>query len=149
MSSALSSFGLLLVRVVLGVVFVAHGWQKLAVDGLAATQGAFGGMGIPLAEVAAPVAAVTELAAGVALVVGFATRVAAALLAVTAVVALVAVHLPNGFYSTTGGFEYVLVLAVVSVAVVLTGPGRFALDALVVRGRRARREASAPLPATV
>ena len=149
MSSVPSSLGLFLVRVVLGVVFVAHGWQKLAVDGLAATQGAFGGMGIPLAEVAAPVAAVTELAAGVALVAGFATRVAAALLAVTAVVALVAVHLPNGFYSTTGGFEYVLVLAVASIAIVLTGPGRLALDALVVRGRRALREAPASQPVTV
>jgi len=149
MSSALSSLGILLVRVVLGIVFVAHGWQKLAVDGLAATQGAFAGMGIPLAEVAAPVVAVTELAAGVALVVGFATRIAAALLAVTAIVALVAVHLPNGFYSTTGGIEYVLVLAVASIAIVLTGPGRLALDALVVRGRRARHEAPVPQPATV
>ena len=149
MSSALSSLAILLLRVVLGVVFVVHGWQKLAVDGLAATRGAFGGMGIPFADVAAPVAAVTELAAGVALVVGFATRVAAALLAVTAIVALVAVHLPNGFLSTTGGIEYVLVLAVASVAIVLTGPGRVALDALVVRGRRARREAptSQPVPA--
>jgi len=148
-SSSLQSLGLLLIRVVVGVVFVAHGWQKLAVDGLAATQAGFAGMGIPLASVAAPVAAVTEIAAGAALIVGFATRVAAVLLAVTAVVAIVAVHLPNGFFSTTGGIEYVLVLAATAIALALTGPGRLALDALVVRGRRARRDASVtePVPA--
>lgn len=149
MSSPLSSLGLLLLRIVLGVVFVAHGWQKVAVDGLAATRQAFGGMGIPLAEVAAPVAAVTELAAGIALLVGFATRIAAVLLAVTAVVALVVVHLPNGFSSAEGGIEYVLVLAVASVAIAATGPGRLALDALVVRGRRARRDVRSAEPATV
>jgi putative oxidoreductase len=71
------------------------------------------------------------------------------LLAVTAVVALVVVHLPNGFSSAEGGIEYVLVLAVASVAIAATGPGRLALDALVVRGRRARRDVRSAEPATV
>ncbi|MWV60702.1 DoxX family protein [Rathayibacter sp. VKM Ac-2754] len=130
-----SSLGLLVLRVALGAVFLAHGWQKVAVDGLAATTEGFGAMGIPFAAVLAPVAAFTELLAGAAVIVGLLTRIAAAGLAITALVALVVVHLPNGFFAATGGIEFVLVLAAGSAALALTGAGRLSVDALLRRRR--------------
>ena len=123
------------VRLALGAVFLAHGWQKIAVDGLAATTEGFGAMGIPFAAVLAPVAAFTELLGGAAIIVGLLTRIAAAGLAITALVALVVVHLPGGFFAATGGIEFVLVLAAGAVALALTGAGRLSLDALLRRRR--------------
>ncbi|MCJ1705786.1 DoxX family protein [Rathayibacter sp. VKM Ac-2926] len=130
-----ASAGLLVLRLALGAVFLAHGWQKIAVDGLAATTEGFGAMGIPFAAVLAPVAAFTELLGGAAIIVGLLTRIAAAGLAITALVALVVVHLPSGFFAATGGIEFVLVLAAGAVALALTGAGRLSVDALLRRRR--------------
>ncbi|GAA0957724.1 DoxX family protein [Frigoribacterium faeni] len=138
MSSLPASLGLLVLRVALGVTFVAHGWQKIVLQGIPATQEGFAGMGVPLADVAAPTIAWLEIVAGIALVVGLASRVAAGLLAATSLVALFLVHAGNGFFSAEGGYEFVLVLAAAGVALVLTGPGRLAVDAVVVSWRRGR-----------
>ncbi|KZX22138.1 DoxX family protein [Rathayibacter tanaceti] len=135
-SSALgTSLGLLLLRLALGAVFIAHGWQKIAIDGLGATTEGFDAMGIPFAAALAPVAAFTELLAGAAIIVGVMTRIAAAGLAITALVALVVVHAPNGFFAATGGIEFVLVLAAGAAALALTGAGRLSGDALLRRRR--------------
>ncbi len=127
--------GLVLLRVVLGVVFIAHGLQKFLVDTIPGVAAGFGGMGIPLPDVTAVVVAGLELVGGLLLIVGLGTRVIGALLAVTMAVALVLVHLPAGFSAAEGGFEYVMVLGVAALALAFTGPGRFAVDALI-RGRR-------------
>ncbi|WP_307120495.1 DoxX family protein [Curtobacterium sp. B8] len=116
MRTTSTSIGLTVLRVVLGVVFIAHGAQKFAQGIPTVTQG-FAGMGVPLAEVAAPLVAGLELVGGVFLVVGVATRVVGALLAVDMVVAGLLAHATAGFFSQDGGFEYVLVLAVGSLAV--------------------------------
>ena len=89
----------------------------------------------------------TTALGGVLLVLGVATRVVGVLLAVDMVVAGVLAHGSAGFYSQDGGFEYVLVLAVASLAVALTGPGRFSFDALVLKSSRRRRGVEEPLPA--
>ncbi|MFJ4221335.1 DoxX family protein [Curtobacterium luteum] len=146
MRTTSTSIGLTVLRVVLGVVFIAHGAQKFAQGIPTVTQG-FAGMGVPLAEVAAPLVAGLELVGGVFLVLGVATRVVGALLAVDMVVAGLLAHATAGFFSQDGGFEYVLVLAVGSLAVALTGPGRFSLDALLLRATRRRRGVDEPLPA--
>lgn len=134
--SASVSLGLLLLRLVLGAVFIAHGSQKLWIDGIAATQQGFGGMGIPLPEVAAIVVTALELGGGALLILGLGTRIVAALLTINMAVAVIVVHLAAGFYAANGGYEFVLTLGVASLALVLTGPGRFALDALFRRRRR-------------
>ncbi|OIH97646.1 DoxX family protein [Curtobacterium sp. MCBA15_001] len=146
MRTTSTSIGLTVLRVVLGVVFIAHGAQKFA-QGIPGVTSGFAGMGVPFAEVAAPLVAGLELVGGVFLVLGVATRVVGLLLAVDMVVAGVLAHGSAGFFSQDGGFEYVLVLAAGALAVALTGPGRLSLDALVLRSRRRRRGAAEPLPA--
>ncbi len=135
-----------MLRVVLGVVFIAHGAQKFA-QGIPNVSRGFAGMGVPLAELAAPLVAGLELVGGAFLVLGIATRVVGALLAVNMVVAGLLAHATAGFFAQQGGFEYVLVLAVGSLAVALTGPGRLSLDALLLRTVRRRRGVDEPLPA--
>ncbi len=135
MRSTSTSIGLTVLRVVLGVVFIAHGAQKLA-QGMPAVAGGFASMGIPFPEIATPVVVALELVGGALLVLGVATRVVGLLLAMDMVVAGLVAHLSAGFFAQQGGFEYVLVLAAASLAVALTGPGRFSVDALVAGRRR-------------
>ncbi|MBF4606026.1 DoxX family protein [Curtobacterium sp. VKM Ac-1393] len=146
MRTTSTSIGLTALRIVLGVVFIAHGAQKFA-QGIPNVAQGFSGMGVPLADVAAPLVAGLELVGGVLLVLGVATRVVGVLLAVDMVVAGLLAHATAGFFSQDGGFEYVLVLAVGSLVVALTGPGRFSLDAVFLAAARRRRGVQEPLPA--
>jgi putative oxidoreductase len=136
--STAASVGLLVLRVALGGVFIAHGAQKIFEDSLPATADAFAGMGVPLAPVLGPAVAVLELAGGILLVLGLLARPIALLLAVTMVVALVLVHLPAGFWAADGGYEYVAVLSAGGVALALTGAGRLSADYAFLRGRTPR-----------
>ena len=138
MSTTLSSdLARLILRVALGVVFLAHGWQKFFQFTIPGAQGAFGAMGVPAAEIAAPVVASLELVGGAALILGFVTRIVAALLAVQMLAALVLVHLPAGMFADKGGIEFVLVLAAGAAALALVGPGRVSVDGKLF-GRRDR-----------
>lgn len=116
-----------LLRVISGIVFLAHGYQKLFVWGIHGVAGTFGQMGIPLPITSAYLATFAEFFGGLALLVGFATRLAAIPVGFTMVVALLQVHLKGGFYLPTG-VEYVLVLLTANVAMLIGGGGAFALD---------------------
>jgi putative oxidoreductase len=133
--SASASLGLLVLRVVVGAVFAAHGAQKIFEFTIPGTIGSFAGMGVPLPEIAAPVVAFVEFVGGILLILGFFTRPVGILLAVDMAVALVAVHLPAGLWVSDGGYEFVAVLGVAALALALTGAGRFSLDGAVLRGR--------------
>ncbi len=133
--SAATSWGLLVLRVVVGAIFVAHGAQKIFEYTLPGTTQSFAGMGVPLPEIAAPVVAFVELIGGGMLVVGLFTRLAGILLAVDMVVALVLVHLPAGLWAAEGGYEFVAVLAAAALALAFAGAGRFSVDRGVLRGR--------------
>ena len=78
-----ATLGLTVLRVVLGTTFLLHGWQKVTEWTVAGTQASFAQMGVPAAELAAPLAAVLELVGGLMLLLGLGTRVVAALLALT------------------------------------------------------------------
>ncbi len=133
--SAGTSLGLLVLRVVVGAIFAAHGAQKIFEYTLPGTIGSFAGMGVPLPEIAAPLVAFVELIGGVLLALGLFTRPVGILLAIDMVVALVAVHLPAGLWVGEGGYEFVAVLGVAALALAITGAGRFSLDGAFLRGR--------------
>lgn len=133
--SAAPSLGLLVLRVVVGAIFAAHGAQKIFEFTLPGTIGSFAGMGVPLPEIAGPVVAFVELIGGILLILGLLTRPVAVLLAIDMIVALVAVHLPAGLWVGDGGYEFVAVLGAAALALALTGAGRFSLDGAFLRGR--------------
>ena len=120
-------WGLLILRIVVGVVFAAHGAQKL-MGGVDSTAGFMGFLGIPMPQIAAIVLIAVELVGGIALILGLGTRYVAALLAVDMLVAMVLVHLANGFFVSTNGIELVLLLLAASLFFVLSGGGRLAVD---------------------
>jgi putative oxidoreductase len=134
----LLDWGLAILRVVVGLTFFMHGWQKLFEMGLPGVTGFFGQVGLPAPSMMAALVSFLELAGGAALIVGLATRWVAILLVVEMLVAMFIVHLPRGFFVAEGGFELVLLLGGACLALALTGPGRFALDRMFARERRAR-----------
>ncbi|QDY89752.1 DoxX family protein [Arthrobacter sp. UKPF54-2] len=115
-------------RIVTGFLFAAHGWQKFNEFTIAGTQAAFAQMGVPAANLVAPVVAALELVGGVALILGVLTRVFGVLLAVDMLGALFLVHAPAGIFAAAGGYELVLILAAAALAVALVGAGKVSVD---------------------
>lgn len=126
--------GLALLRIVVGVVFMAHGGQKLFVFGLDGVAGAFAGMGVPFAGIVGPLVAVGEFLGGFALIAGIFTRLAGVGLAVIMLGALFTAHLAAGFF-LPNGYEFVLTLFAATAALALTGAGRYSVDRLIARNR--------------
>ncbi|GAA1487560.1 DoxX family protein [Brachybacterium sacelli] len=137
--AALRDPALLLARLVVGAVFMAHGWQKIGQNGIAATTEGFVGMGIPFAEIAAPVVAYVELIGGALLILGLLTAVAGLALAIDMAVAAFVVHLGGGLFVADGGWELVGVLGAAALLLAAVGPGRIAL----ARGARSRGRSGA------
>jgi putative oxidoreductase len=120
--------GIALLRIMTGVVFAAHGAQKVFTMGLPAVTGFFTQAGIPLPSLSALVVSYVELLGGIMLIFGLLTRVAAFLLACNMVGAIVFVHLGKGFFLPEG-YEFALTLLVSTIALELIGPGRYSIDA--------------------
>lgn len=112
---------MLLLRLAVGVVFVAHGWAKFS--DMAATVGFFGQLGIP--SVFAYIVAAVELLGGLALVVGLYTDLAALSLAIVMVVAIVYVKMATLKVGLMGGYEFDLVLLASNLAIMFVGPGKY------------------------
>ena len=121
------SWGLAVLRVVVGIVFLMHGWQKLFVMHISGVTGFFGHAGIPLPHLAAIVVSLVEFLGGAALVLGVLTRAAAVLLAIDMTVAVLKVHLKNGFFLPTG-FEFAFSMWAASICLALTGGGAASVD---------------------
>ena len=127
------NIGLTILRVITGVIFVAHGGQKLFVYGIDGVAGAFGQMGVPFAQVMAPFIGVLEFVGGIALILGLLTRVFSVGLAATMIGAMTLVHLAGGFFMPTG-IEFTLALLGSTLLLALAGAGTYSLDTLI--GRR-------------
>jgi putative oxidoreductase len=134
------SWSHLVVRLGLGVVFFAHGAQKVlgwfGGPGLRGTINGFKGMGIPPA--AAAFAAFIEFLGGLAMLTGFLARPAALGLIVVMVVAVAKVHAPNGFFlnwfGTPGkghGYEFNLALIAMALSILIGGAGALSIDRLI------------------
>lgn len=126
--------GQMILRAITGLIFVAHGGQKLFVYGLDGVAAGFGQMGVPFAQIMGPFIGLLELSGGIALMLGLLTRVFSIGLAFTMVGAILLVHLAGGFFMPTG-IEFTLALLGSTVALALTGAGAYSLDALVARRR--------------
>ena len=128
-------FGLLLLRVVLGLTMAAHGYNKFFGGGrIPGTAGWFDSIGMKPGMFHARVAATTEIAAGLGLALGLLTPVPAAGFVALMLVAAWTVHRANGFFIVKEGWEYNLVLAAAAVAVAATGAGKYSLDYLLFSG---------------
>jgi putative oxidoreductase len=120
---------LLLVRVVVGVTMMRHGYNHWRGGGkIAGTGRWFAGLGLKHGELQAWMSVVTELGAGLLLLVGLFTPLACAAIISVMLVAGLLAHRRNGFFVFNDGYEYVLVLGAVCLAVATTGPGRFSVD---------------------
>ncbi|WUI15250.1 DoxX family membrane protein [Kineococcus sp. NBC_00420] len=128
---ASNDLGLLALRLGIGGTLVAHGAQKLfgafGGGGIEGTAGAMHAMGFRPGKRNAVLAGASEAGGGALLALGLATPVGGAA-AAAAMAAAVFVHKPNGFFATSGGFEYPAVLGLASVALAVGGPGRFSVD---------------------
>ena len=136
-SPTLTDAALLVSRVAIGVILLAHGWQKLTEFTLDGTAAFFGDMGVPAAGAAAVLVTAVELVGGAALVIGLLTPLMAALNMVSLVGALLIVHASNGLFVENNGYELVLALLAGLLLLVTLGGGRFAVDGLI--GRRLER----------
>lgn len=127
--------GLLLIRLVIGLAFMGHGAQKLfgwfGGYGLKGTGGWMESIGIKPGVTMALLAGLSELIGGALFAAGLFTPLAAALIAVTMLVAIVKVHAQNGFWVTQNGYEFNLVLIAVVIGIALTGPGQYSLSAIL------------------
>ena len=124
-------WGLTIIRVVVGIVFLVHGLQKLLVVGFGGVAEFLGALGVPAPGLFAVIVTLVEALGGLALIVGLLTRLAAILLAVDMLVAILTVHLPNGFFASDFGYEFPLVLLASCVALAVTGAGEAALDGML------------------
>ena len=119
-----SNFGPLILRLVLGLVFVGHGYPKLF-GGFSQTVGFFESVGIKPGKFWVFVVGAVEFFGGIALVLGFATQLAALLIAINMVVAMAKVKFKIGFVN---GYEFDLILLAAALSLTLTGAGAYAID---------------------
>ncbi|NGY58385.1 DoxX family protein [Lentzea sp. NEAU-D13] len=128
-------------RIAVGIVFIAHGWQKWTEYGLAGTAGSFEKMGVPMPSVSAAFAATVELAGGLALIAGLALPIAGVLLAVNMAGAFVFVH-ASGPLIGQGGSELAIVLGATALALGFNG-GAYALDRVLFKNNKVLNPAAA------
>ena len=147
-SNDLKDWGIAILRIAVGGIFVAHGVQKLFTFGIPGVAGLMGQLGIPFPTLSAIAVTAAEFLGGLALLAGFFTRLASLPIAFSMVVAAATVHLKNGFFLPEGA-EYVLTLLLASVALLLTGSGALSVDRLLERRRVAALpdQRGLPLPA--
>ncbi len=127
--------GLLVLRIVAGGIFAAHGAQKAfgwwGGPGPARWRGAVEGMGFSPSGPFAVVSIAVELIGGLLLVIGLLTPLAALALVAQVVVIIARAHWPKGFFNTVGGFEFPLLLGIVPAVICVVGPGAISVDEAV------------------
>ena len=141
----MGDLALLIARVLLGVIMIAHGYQKLVVNGIGRTTAGFESMSIPAAIVSASFVTVVELVGGALLMLGLMTRTVAACMGVVMAGAAGFVHVRHGVFVASGGWELVGSIAGALLALAVAGPGRFSLAHLLrARPQRPVMAAAAP-----
>ncbi len=128
-----AGYAITLLRITTGLTFAAHGAQKLfgwfGGYGLEGTGQWMASIGLEPGVLMALLAGCAEFFGGLLLVIGLLVRPAALSLVVAMLIALFWVHLSNGFFMASNGFEYAMTLAVISMVLLLEGAGRLSVDA--------------------
>ncbi|NQX69500.1 DoxX family protein [Paenibacillus alba] len=129
------ALGLLIIRLVIGLTFAAHGTQKLfgwfGGYGPKGTGGFFESIGIKPGVLMAVLAGLAEIGGGLLFAAGLWTTLGAILIVLTMLIAIIKVHGKNGFWVTSNGIEYNLILIAIAVGVALIGAGEYSIDALM------------------
>ncbi len=132
------NIALLILRLVVGALFVGHGTQKLfgwfGGYGLRGFGGFYASIGLRPGPPMAGLAGVTETAGGVLLLLGFLTPLGSAMIIGVMTVAILAVHAEKGLWNSDGGFEFPLTLVAVAAALAFAGPGAFSIDHAIGAG---------------
>ena len=132
------AIGILVIRVLFGAAIAAHGAQKLfgwfGGYGLKGTGGVFEQLGFRPGIAFAAAAALSECAGGILLTLGLFTPLGASAILAAMLVAIVSVHLKNGFFAMANGVELPFLYAAVALGVALTGAGAYSVDALAIIG---------------
>ncbi|CAM4017156.1 DoxX family protein [Pseudomonas wadenswilerensis] len=132
-----ASWGLSIIRILVGIIFMAHGAQKLfglfGGGGLAGTAQFMESLGLAPGLLMALLSGGAEFFGGLALVIGLLVRPAALALTVTLIVAIFSVHIGNGLFMANNGYEFALALMAGTLAVLVEGAGRGSLDRLIAR----------------
>ena len=122
-------------RLIAGVIFSAHGAQKLFAwfggYGLEGTGQWMDSIGLGPGYLMALLVGSTEFFGGILLILGLLTRPTSAVLAITMVVAIVKVHLANGVFMSNNGYEFALALLAMTLALAISGAGKYSADQLI------------------
>ena len=127
--SRFATWGMLPLRIAVGLVFLMHGGQKLFVFGAGGTADIMSKLGIPLPSIAAVVVITVELIGGLAILLGVFTRLAGALLAFEMLIAVLVARLHGGFFAPYG-YEFELTLLMACLTFAAVGPGGSSLEAM-------------------
>lgn len=135
--SSTNSFAALALRIPVGIIFIAHGAQKLfgafGGYGLEGTGQFMASLGLEPGYLMAVLAGAGEFFGGLLILFGLLTRPAAIVTAITMVVAILTVHIGNGLFMSNGGYEFGLALLAASVSLLISGAGKLSLDNVIVK----------------
>lgn len=138
--STTKEIALLISRVLLGVILIAHGWDKFSITGLEGITGFFDSIGVPAASIAAPVVGAVELIGGIMILLGAFTRIVAVIVALVMLGAAVFAHISFGIFVANGGWELVGAIGAGMLALFAVGAGAWSIDAVLEKNKTAERE---------
>jgi putative oxidoreductase len=118
-----SAYGPALLRTIVAIIFIAHGWQKID-NGVSSFAATLVKLGVPFPDFFAVLVTALEFGGGILLLLGVWTFWISNFLAINMVVAIITVHWKNGFFSQKGGYEFTLLLLVCCIVISLLGPGK-------------------------
>lgn len=127
------SWGPLFIRIPLGIIFIVHGSQKLfgafGGPGISGFSGYLGKLGVPLPSFFSVIVSLVEFFGGMAMLAGFLTRWAALLISIDMIMAILLVHITQGFFVSKGGMEFAFANLFMALSLLYTGAeGKLSID---------------------